>query len=143
MFILIICIQRKKMFKKIKTYIAVSLFALVSACGGGGDGEAPSPLYGAIAINPNSVLTTGITENQESESAASFRAEVNCGDGCVAQRVFSSPDKCGAVALATGQGISAWGVGTNFNNAENLALLKCRDAGGAFCFIIHSRCNDR
>ena len=131
------------MFKKIKTYIAVSLFALVSACGGGGDGEAPSPLYGAIAINPNSALTTGITENQESESAASFRAEINCGDGCVTQRVFSSPDKCGAVATTTTQDFSVWAVGTNFNNAENLALLKCRDAGGEFCSISKSRCNDR
>ncbi len=117
------------------------MFAFVSACGGG-DSEAP-PLYGAIALNPNSVLTVGISDNQETAEAAAFRAEMNCGNGCEVQRIFTSPDKCGAIALSTGARITGWGVGTNSNNAENQALLSCRNGGGDFCSINKSRCNDR
>ncbi len=125
--------------------MAALALALVAACGGGSDSAQPlsaaQPLYGAIAINPNSVLTMGITSDQPTENDAIFRAEINCGSGCKVQRVFVTPNKCGAIAYDTGQRISAWGVGATSNEAENAALLSCRNGGGNFCSLYSSRCN--
>ncbi len=127
--------------KTMKLLIAVVSLSLLSACGGGGD--AVQPLYGAIAINPNSVLTMGITSDQATENDAIFRAEINCGPGCKVQRVFTTPNKCGAIAYDSGQRISAWGVGATSNEAENAALFSCRNGGGNFCSLYSSRCNSQ
>lgn len=127
----------------IKLLFATVSVALLAACGGGGGGDDSPALYGAIAVNPNSVLTMGITSNQTSESDARFRAETNCGPGCVTQRIFTSPNKCGSIAYDSGQRLSAWGVGSTSNEAENAALLSCRNGGGNFCSLYSSRCNDR
>jgi len=61
----------------------------------------------------------------------------------VTQEIFTSPDKCGAIAYDTGQRLSAWGVGSTSNEAANAALLSCRNGGGNFCSLFDSTCNDR
>jgi hypothetical protein len=130
------------MLKKLKFAATFAVLTILVACGGGGGDDTPA-LYGAIAVNPNSVLTMGITSNQTSESDARFRAETNCGPGCVTQKIFTSPNKCGSIAYDSGQRVSAWGVGSTSNEAENAALLSCRNGGGNFCSLYASRCNDR
>ena len=130
------------MLKQFKLAVgAAALAILIAACGG--DGESEPPLYGAIAVNPNSVLTMGITTNQATESAAVARAELNCGPNCKTQRVFATPNKCGALAYDSGQRLSAWGVGATNEEAQTAALLNCKKGGGNFCTPYLSGCNDR
>jgi hypothetical protein len=77
---LIIYIQRKNMFKKIKTYVAVSLFALVSACGGGGGGE--SAVNTPVASTESFPLIT-ILNNMLQSGSSTFTVSGTSGGSVV------------------------------------------------------------
>jgi hypothetical protein len=128
------------MFKKIKTYIAVSLFALVSACGGGGGGGENSSsqnLYGAIAIKVGGV-ESGVVGGLTTQSDANTLALNQCGVDCEIKEIFVG-NKCGGTAYALG--VMAWGVGDSENAADNQAMLNCAKSGGNFCTIYRGACN--
>jgi hypothetical protein len=74
---------------KVRTFFAVILVALFTACGGGGGGgeSNTTTLYGAIATRTGG-LESGVVGGQATQADANALAINSCGNNCEIKEVF-------------------------------------------------------
>ena len=98
--------------------------------------------YGALALD-NSTRKYGLSSNEETQAKADDVALKVCGnDKC--KIVFRTVAReCGAVAIAEGEGSTAWGGGKRSNRAaaELNAMQNCQKRTKSQCKVRSVECN--
>ena len=116
----------------------------LQACGGGSEGQAAPPIWGAIARSTETGTlggARGFADRSSAEDAAlrDCIAHENAMTGC--QVVVYFHDACGAVAAATD---GSWGSDWGHDAAEAAAKASptCMDYGGTDCAVVASLCSN-
>jgi uncharacterized protein DUF4189 len=98
---------------------------------------------GALAIDNNKGSRYGFSYDYSTESDAQARALRECGDGCKIVKTFSSGCAAYAADQASGSPVYGWGVGSNSDDAQSIALEHCQILGGTQCIIRVWGCNSK
>jgi hypothetical protein len=129
--------------KALKYALAATLFALLAACGGGGESGGYEfialPTYGSIAIN-QTTGAAGITANYSSQRTANNEALSQCGFSCITALEIGS-NLCGALARSTTRVAFGWASDRKLSDAKSKAMASCQNNNGGTCEVVLDKCN--
>ena len=97
--------------------------------------------YASLAIDSNQGSRWGYSYDYDNARDAEIRALAECGQGCRVVKTFATG--CGAYAADQAYGGTAygWGLASNKEQAQSIAMSYCRQYGGTECLVRVWACN--